>query len=331
MMFKPPTKKTKCQVKSKTVEAEKEACGLRRSPRETASWKVDYCDEDSASDDDNVEEVTKPLRYSDDVKHPAKNTKSQIKGKTQDRRRNSRAAAAGEMNYEEESPSDEELIEQYRPTKNSRAAPKKAGKKKDKVVLFTALTGTNASDESTLPGPGWTLGSCNRASRSCTLWISPQRKIMFEKKHSAHQFEAIRREYNGDEYKAWDDYRGRVQKQQGRVWTGVINPRQFDAPGASKYFAKRDPSALDAGWERVARLETSGYRSGYRNHWLSPQFKIGFKFGKRAVQFEAIRQECGGDEEKAWHVFVTKFSSKQVQNSVDGGLHGLEKAKGVKF
>ena len=322
---KPPAKKTKCKVKVKTEEVKEEARGLRRSPREAASWKVDYA-EDSASDDDNDGEIV-PFRYSDHVKPPANKTESHTKKETEYMRGSSMAAvAAGEVNYGEESPSDEELIEQYRPKKNSKS-PENAGKKKDKEqqlsgIAYTPLPGLNAADESTLPGPGWILGTWTKYKRQ-TVWISPQRKIMFEHNGSARKFETIRREYNGDEYKAWGVYRERIQRRPGHGRVRVINPKQFDAPGTgTRRLPKYDP-LLDAGWERVTRLRNQAYR----HHWLSPQYKIEFFFGLGAVEFEKIRQECGGDEEKAWRVFVTKFPTKKVNSFVVGSLEGLEKAK----
>lgn len=63
-----------------------------------------------------------------------------------------------------------------------------------------------------------------------------------------------------------------------------------------------------------------------RHQWQSPVYGIEFRFPKIALEFEALRKQCGGDEDEAWELF-RKRDDDVVWNGVDGALNGLEKAK----
>ena len=281
--------------------------------------------------------VNKKRKSSDDVKPRAKKTKNQLNNKMKEAKEEANgllkwppAAAASKVDCGE-SPSDDEF-EQYRPTKNiksnsiSKAAPKKDNAKKPKSrpyceITYAPLTGTNAADESSLPGPGWSLGCLQNAKKPCSLWISPQRKIPFQRSKKAREFETIRRKYNGDEYKAWEDFRSLHYKTKDPTCS-VINPRQYDSfDRVNKYFYHDKLS--ETGWERITHNEATNNR----NHWLSPEFNIEFRFPSAAMDFEKLRQVCDGDEEKAWNMYLARFAGEKVCASVDGGACGLEKAR----
>jgi hypothetical protein len=210
--------------------------------------------------------------------------------------------------------------------------PPKKKKKKAKPTLFLKPISSfpnscNASDSSTLPAPGWTLGTLvdNEATthKRRSLWISPQRKIPFRKNTNAHMFESFRKQFNGDEFKAWDVYRQEINKLEGsRRATEVINPHQYDT-SHTKRFARHDP-LFAAGWERkMIPLK----QPGVRFHWFSPRSKIEFRYSMVAQDFEATRQAFGGDDEKAWDCFSKKFTPEKLYMGVVGGKNGLKRAK----
>ena len=132
----------------------------------------------------------------------------------------------------------------------------------------------------------------------------------------AREFESVIRKYNGDEYKAWDDYRS-VPAQHARV----VDAQKYDPPG--RIISQRCYKPLsEAGWERIVLTQGNN-----RYHWLSPKFKIEFRFGGAAMDFEKLRQECDEDEERAWVLYVAQIPKRKLKGRVIGSLRGLKKAK----
>lgn len=252
------------------------------------------------------------------------------KDETRQTRKSPRAAASRKVNYNEESSSDDEgideVLEEYRPTKSIKSttkATKRAKRNPRSIYSFAPLTGQNAANKSSLPGPGWTLGhrEGNGIKKRSSLWISPQRKIMFQRSIRAHEFESIRQKYDGDEFKAWEEFRNLFKNT--LQCTSVVRPRQYDSAEWGRPYKTHDV-LYDLGWERFTQIQTCG---GKKYFWLSPEFSIKFRFASAAMEFQAVLEECNNDEMKAWNEYLKKASKQRIHVAVEGGYHGLEKAK----
>jgi hypothetical protein len=131
-----------------------------------------------------------------------------------------------------------------------------------------------------LPGPDWTTKLVKGARQNNNHWITPIRRIEFKRYKKACEFEKLRKIYENDEVRAWNEFRRIVGKN-----TCVVSPFQYDEPGPNWIFKL----VKDCGQNR--------------SHWISPIRRIEFKRYKQACIFEDLRRKCDNDEVVAWNEF----------------------------
>ncbi len=151
-------------------------------------------------------------------------------------------------------------------------------------------------------------------------WISPQLKFELKCHKHALRFESIVRECNGEEFEALKIYCRELADAGVKRWNRIRIPPQY-----SRLLEKSNPSKP---WRGIPGNKNVG--SGHdhllpgpewsytcevcdgmtQTYWSSPQLLIKFRLRLAAVEFEKIRLQYDGDENKAWSRFKEETKNR---------------------
>jgi hypothetical protein len=167
----------------------------------------------------------------------------------------------------------------------------------------------------------WAIERDDHNGYATTLKVSPDRKLKFRSMQAAEEFERIRQENGLDEYKASGIFLKRM-KDQGReiaqLVVGGINALSM-LPCTHNSHQHRHDALCEQKWT-IKRDERNGYTKTLK---ISPSGMLQFISSQAAEDFEGLRQECNGDECKAFDLFLKKYRGHKISELVKGGKSAL--------